>query len=182
MPTEHEFKFMLRNSDEVREAIRRLSVKQQVIEQGYLVFSKGNSARIRHLVCDGKKKWFFTFKHKVAGRVVELEHVIETRDAEDLWRDCMGKLKKTRHILEDKKGRKWEVDFFFNLEGGCYFVMAELELPEGEPAPSDLPRFIKDHLIYDVPLTDRRFSNKKLGDVNYATKLYASLVHKGDTK
>lgn len=159
-------------------AIRRLHHKQQVIEQGYLVFSRGNSARIRSVKTKDENKWFFTFKHKAGGRVVELEHVIEERDAEDLWKDCMGKLKKTRHILEDKKGRKWEVDFFFDQSGYCYFAMAEIELPEGKECPKNLPSFIKSHLIYGVPLTDDRFSNKRLGDVNYATELYKSLTNK----
>jgi hypothetical protein len=51
-------------------------------------------------------------------------------------------------------------------------VLAEVELKEGSPRPKRLPEFIKKHLLYEVPLTDDRFSNKRLGDVDYATRLY----------
>ncbi len=184
MPTEHEYKYVLRQ-DFLPETVEWDRV--QHIEQGYLAYSKGMSVRVRHLDDGKKSKWFTTLKQNVKGRVVEIETKLDERDGQDLWRECVGKLKKDRHVVEHK-GLKWEVDFFYNAmpvqrldicnyKGDhLYFVMAEVELPEGASRPKEVPSFIKDHLLLEVQLTDDRFSNKRLGDAEYATKIYNELL------
>lgn len=74
---------------------------------------------------------------------------------------CYWTLSKDRYIYEED-GLKWEIDFFKNGED-LYFVMAEIELPEGHVRPTKIPSLLKQHLLYEVPLTDDRFSNRKLG-------------------
>ena len=59
-----------------------------------------------------------------------------------------------------------------------YFVQAEVELEEGSNKPEEIPEFLREFLLYEVPLTDDRFSNKRLSDVEFASRLYKSLVEK----
>lgn len=148
-----------------------------IVEQGYLAFSKGMSTRIRSVVKPDKEEpsWVFTFKQKVKERVVEIERKLTDRDGQDLWRMAVGKLKKRRYEKADKSGLIWEVDFFYDKSDHCYFSMAEVEMEEGAPPPTKLPSFIKDYLVFSVPLTDDRFSNKRLGDAEYAASLFRTL-------
>ena len=189
MPTEHEYKYVLANSREALLKATMLYHRLEHIEQGYIVYSKGTTARIRKVTAkknsdDQHKKtqWFFTFKSKVDTRTIELEQKIDSRDGEELWCRCIGKLRKKRYIILDDVGNrighkamKWEVDFFFDQHDHLYFVMAEVELPEGSERPETLPAFIEEYLLYAVPLTDDRFSNKRLGDVAYTKELYKQL-------
>lgn len=190
MPTEHEYKMVLSTEfakDFDHSALRKKAIDHQHIQQGYLVFSKGMTTRIRSIDNGVKKKWYLTFKQKVGNRVIEIEKKIDERDGVDLWSICVGKLKKDRYVFEanksgklksgelehDNKGIKWEVDLF--KKGTIlYFVLAEVELPEGSPRPKT-PDFLKEYVLYEVPLTDDRFSNKRLGDVEFATNLYQQI-------
>jgi CYTH domain-containing protein len=173
MPTEHEYKYVIRK--DALDNAKRLAKKVEEIDQGYTVFNKGVSARVRVITKDsGKKKYFFTYKQKVGERVIELEQKLDERDGQELWATCIGKLKKYRYELEDSVGHKWELDFFYDPLQCLYFAMAEVEVEEGHGRPAT-PRFIKDYLVYEVPLTDDRFANKKLGDLEYAKKLYEGL-------
>lgn len=173
MPTEHEFKYVLKlETDEMFCAEH--SIKHYIIQQGYLAFSKGMTCRVRSSRLGiGAEKWFLTFKQKVNGRVIEVEKRLDNRDGNDLWSVCVGKLKKHRYVIKDDDEYEWEVDFF--KKGDLYFVLAEVELAEGSPRIA-LPDFIKANLLYEVPLTDDRFSNKRLGDIEYATSMYQKIV------
>lgn len=178
MPTEHEYKYaiamdVLQHHPEER--IRVVCDKHLIIEQGYLAFSKGMSCRIRSIMEHGKTKWFLTFKQKVSNRVVEIEKKLDERDGHDLWGVAVGRLKKDRYVF-NRDGVKWELDLLKKHDGSVYFMILEVELPEGHPRPKKLPDFLKNHVLYEVPLTDDRFSNKRLGDVNYARQLYAELI------
>lgn len=182
MPTEHEFKYVLSLFTDVDSMPWE---KCFLIRQGYLAFSKGMTTRIRSIQAVdetgslvGKPKWYLTFKQKVRNRVIEIEKKLDDRDGADLWAVCVGKLKKYRHVV-DNEGIKWEVDLFFK-GNHQYFVLAEVELEEGSPRPKILPDFLKQWVVYEVPLTDDRFSNKRLGDVEFATDLYNKMAD-GDT-
>ncbi len=173
MTTEHEFKYMVslefaKNFD--HSTLLKMSKEHQHIKQGYLAFSKGMSTRIRCI--DGEtQRWILTFKQKVGNRVIEIEKKLDNRDGQDLWAVCVGKLKKDRYIIEDK-GIKWEIDLF-KKGHNLYFILVEVELPEGANRPKKVPKFLKDYVLYEVPLTDDRFSNKKLSEVEFATNLYS---------
>lgn len=183
MPTEHEYKFVL--SLDLSNSIDTLSLNAQryaKIEQGYVVAVEGTTTRVRHIVTTQlwqlfafpEEKWFLTFKKKVKDRQIEVEVELDERDGADLWEVCTRKVKKTRYYI-DHKDVIWELDIF--EDDRIYFVLVECELPEGTPRPQ-LPFFLQKYLLYEVALTDERFSNKNLGDVGYATNLY-ELVEKG---
>ncbi len=175
MPTEHEMKFILNPNCE--QEIARLAKKHYFISQGYLIASRGISLRIRKSQLDKKSRYTTTFKCSVNGnsRVVEIEKRIDERDYTDLWALCLNKLEKQRHVIKDSMGETWEIDFFKDYRNETYFAMAELEMPEGQILPKIIPKFISNNLVYQVPLTDCRFSSKLISDVRYAIEIYKSL-------
>ncbi len=181
MPTEHEYKFVLdlKLAEAITEdELQRRSSNVQIIKQGYLSYSKGTTLRVRSSTNpSGKEKWFLTFKQKIGDRVIEIEKKLDARDGNDLWTVCVGKLKKERYLFEDKQERLWELDLF-KYGSHLYFIQLEVELHEGESRPKSIPDFLKKYLLYEVPLTDDRFSNKRLSDVEYATNLYTK-IHEG---
>lgn len=140
------------------------------IEQGCLACGEGLTLRVRHATTDPATKWLLTMKQDVTDRVVEIEVDLSERDGEDLWTRCDCKLKKTRYKIECN-GLLWEVDKF--LDGQRVFcVLAEVELPEDAPPPTELPPFISQHLLYAVKQGDKRFSNKKLWHISSTESLY----------
>jgi CYTH domain-containing protein len=172
MPTENELKFVLLLDTE--EQYKKLAHHKVFIHQGYLVASKGISLRCRK-VENKKVNYYLTLKSSVNGRVVEIENNIDERDFNDLWSQCMNKLEKVRYVVMDGKDQEWEIDFFKDYNSNNYFCLAELEMPEGQEKPKTIPNFIKENLVYEVSLTDCRFSSKLLADVRYATKTYNQL-------
>lgn len=165
MPTENEKKFVLQIDEEY---FKKHACTKFNISQGYLFSSKGISLRCRR----AKKGFYLTLKSSVNGRVVEIENQINERDFNDLWTQCMNKLEKTRYVLDDGNGQFWEIDFFKDHNDQNYFCLAEFEMPEGQLSPKFIPKFIKERLIFEVPLTDCRFASKLLADMRYATELY----------
>jgi CYTH domain-containing protein len=167
MPTENELKFML-DYKGTEEKFAKIAESKILILQGYLFSSKGSSLRCRK----AKNKHYLTLKSNVNNRVVEIEKQIDERDFNDLWTQCMNKLEKLRYNVPDKQGQIWEIDFFKDHTGNNYFCLAELEMPEGQLAPMFMPKFIKEDLLFEVPLTDCRFASKMLADIRYASDLY----------
>ena len=179
MPTEHEYKYVL-SMETDEKYFKEYCEIHYAIQQGYLAFSDGMSCRVRSIRQSGESdrhtKWFLTFKQKVGDRVIEVEKELDRRDGEGLWSVCVGRLKKDRYVIKDNDDVEWEVDFFkISLTNHLYFVLAEVELEEGSPR-IEPPLFITLHLLYEVPLTDDRFSNKRLGDVEYTTDIYQKIV------
>ena len=175
MPTENEFKFVLELDTD-----RRLDVDGQCLflDQAYL--NEDGSARIRRISSSSESgvslNHFFTYKQMCYGRLVEIETLIDIRDFNDLWSQSNRKLQKTRFIPNGYDG--WCIDFFCRWGtgevGDRFFVMAEVELTEGEQ-PDTIPSFITNNLVYAVPQSDDRFTSSKLFDRKYATWLYESL-------
>jgi len=175
MPTENEKKYVLALNTE--EKFQKLAFSENLILQGYLFSSKGTSLRLRKM----KNKHYLTLKSNVNGRVVEIENQIDERDFNDLWTQCMNKLEKVRYVVSDKQDQIWEIDFFKDHNGVNYFALAEFEMPEGQEAPVFLPRFIRENLLFEVPLTDCRFASKLLADIRYASDLYKGLSNETAT-
>lgn len=176
MPTEHEFKYVLSlelAKEYSEDQMRAICEEHRAIKQGVICHGPGMYLRIRHSLSNGKPQWYMTFKLKDADRTIEVETELDDRDGNDLWTRCYWTLIKNRYIFEED-GIKWEVDFFKSGED-VYFILAEAELPENAPRPKSMPDFLKNHLMYEVPLTDDRFSNKRLGHVGYAEKMYKEL-------
>ncbi len=177
MPTEHEYKYVISLdllAQYPEEQLRVLCDRVVKIQQGYLAFAKGMSQRIRTAQEFGRDKWILTFKQKVAKRVVEIEKKLDDRDGNDLWEVALSKVKKDRHVF-NHDGIAWELDLF-KFDNEVYFIMAEVELLEGAARPKMVLSLLRNFVVYEVPLTDDRFSSKRLADVNYAKQLYQQLI------
>lgn len=173
MPTEHEYKFVLNPT--CFNTINRKLANFILIEQGYLPSDPEITLRIRKVRKTIEiTEWYFTFKQNVDGRIIEIETALDSRDALDLWKKCTNFVKKRRYSYDNQVG-KWEIDFFED-NNEVYFSVVEIELEEGASRPTEIPEFIKNHIIYQVDLTDYRFSNRKLDDVEYAKKLLKSII------
>lgn len=117
-----------------------------------------------------------TYKQKVGGRVIEIQKKISQRDFEDLWEIAINKLEKIRYHFVVKKDYLWEVDFFLDKKDKPYLALAEHEMPEAQEEPDFIPSLISKHLIFAVPLSDTRFSSRRLAEVSYAKNLYNSFL------
>jgi CYTH domain-containing protein len=175
VPTENEIKFVLDMNCE--RFVRKVAKVRYHIRQGYLFGSKGVTTRIREVVGRKRTRWYHTNKYATRDRVIEIEKKIDFRDFSDLWCQTMNKLEKVRYEVPDGDV-VWEIDFFRDHHDHTYFAMAEVELPEGVAAPDVVPPFVREHLVYEVPLTDSRFSSKLLADVRHARALYHELTNK----
>lgn len=193
MPTENEKKFLLTLECEpkIKAHAELTGSMSWEISQGYLS-TEATTVRLRHVInkplgelyykkfrhpsYQNNERWWLTIKRFVNDRCVEIENPIEQRDFSDLWTVATDKLIKTRYKIYDETvsdGQNcWEIDFFRDQENSLYFVMAEIELPEGMAMPDKIPDFIWENLIYTVPLNDHRFMNTHLGDREYAVNLY----------
>jgi hypothetical protein len=129
--------------------------------------AKGLTVRLRKQR-NKKKYWYvMTVKTRVkADRVVEIEKSISEEDFDEMRSQASGWVTKTRYVVG-----LWEIDFFKNEKDETYFIMAEIELPDGVKKPSKVPALVTENLLYEVPIEDVRFSSKKLSDIDYARKL-----------
>ena len=166
---------------------KKIAHHKAIIHQGYLFASKGISLRCRK-VESKKTSFYLTLKSSVGGRCVEIENLIDERDFNDLWSQCMNKLEKIRYFIYDKNN-VWEVDFFKDHNQENYFCLAEFEIKEADAVlgampifHKNIPNFIKEDLLHEVELTDCKFSSKLLADIRYATKLYNDIKESSNEK
>lgn len=185
MPTEHEYKYVL-DLDFLEEfeepLLARMAKNWAYINQGYVAVAEGTATRIRHTQAVSPQHygnsdvnhWMLTFKHTVNQRVIEIEQELDERDGKDLWSICTRRVQKTRYYFPGD-ACTWELDLFKLSDESVYFILAEVELPEGAPKPTYMPLFLRKYVLHEVDLTDSRFSNKKLGNVEYTTKIYKKI-------
>lgn len=125
----------------------------------------------------------FTVKNRNAdGTATEVEMLLEEADFNVYWKNTEHALNKLRYIYYHDIWSiryKWEIDVFKDSNDESYFWMAEIELPEGDLDPIEIPPIVRDHLIYKVPLTDGRFSSIKLSDIGYAKELLRRIEQGG---
>lgn len=181
MPVEHEYKYVLDMTILRDNQVWHVPHNICEIQQGYISPETVN-LRVRKKTQYFRTEWYLTLKQKVDGCTMELEFDIDSRDGEGLWKICGRKLTKCRHTFQDAQNGStlfgWEVDVFFTADRWPYFVMAEVEMPENAPPPP-LPEWLRKYVLYQVPLTDDRFSNKMMCDVQYATELYRTFTKQG---
>jgi hypothetical protein len=53
-----------------------------------------------------------------------------------------------------------------------------VELPEDQMEPDTIPDIVKRNMLFKVPLTDNRFSNKLLSNAKYAAELLNEIFRK----
>ncbi len=153
--------------EESEKSIASQAEKFIKIEQKYLAIDKGFSVRIRS---SNNENYCLTVKKNCDGQCVEIETPINEEDFKKLWPTGSNKVTKTRYIYQG-----WEIDFFKTSTGTNYFAVAEIELFSWQKAPNFIPQLITNHLIFTVPIGDGRFSNKKLGNIKYASQLLQSI-------
>lgn len=178
MPIENERKYVL-NGEDPSSFKALLTDKPGAtsleLKQGYL--DKAN--RIRSIVDpNGVTQYLFTYKTKVNGNQIEIENEISERDFNSLWTLVGNIITKTR-VVVPYGDYKWEVDFLYSYKkktlGECYLIMAEVELPEDQELPNQVPDFISENLVYLVPREDRRFINRNLSRVGTVKKMVQEL-------
>ncbi len=187
MPVENERKYIIHEGKGVEEIFKIEAEKFFKIEQKYLSIAKGFSVRIRRAVQTARipglaakfeseiaTSFSMTVKKNVGAQVVEIETRISEADFLKLWPTAFNKVMKYRYIYQG-----WEVDFFKDANQTNYFAVAEIELPVWQREPRSIPKLINDQIIYTVPIEDKRFSNKKLGNVGYAVNLL-KILKNGD--
>jgi len=194
MPTENELKFVLKLDDSIQYQAMEMACETLKIRQGYLDAGNDLTVRVREqLSREGVVCYFLQVKTiiKDSGRQIEVSAPINERDFEDFWEKTKARITKIRYIVKtkthdfhkDDEGdlwiERWDVDFMKTGDNETYFSVAEIELPERVKEPLfAIPGFIQENTLFRVPRGDSRFSNCRLADVGYATKLYESLFSK----
>jgi len=192
MPTENELKFILNlNLSELLKNPESELKDPITILQGYLYSAPGTSLRIRNSsTLRGPDIGTLTYKQHIRAysgspaRTVEIETLIDALDWHDLFclvaQETLVKTRYHYYAIQDGKTYKWEIDFFwekFHNNGDPYFILAELEMPEGQLLPDFVPEFIQNYLVYAVPREETQdFSSRKLSDIEYAILKYAELT------
>ena len=176
MPIENERKFVL---DEDGQLESRLSqapgVTKSRLTQAYL---DSAGVRIRSIESAGRLRHIFSFKRPVDGQMVEIETEIDAADFKRLWTLARETLCKTRYSWADGRFH-WDIDFFKTGDGRTYFALAEVEMPEHEQHPPEVPACLVGHLVGPAPLGDPRFTSKRLADQSHAERLLAEIRARG---
>ena len=176
MPIENERKFVLENDGNLERLLGQApGVKRAILVQAYL---DTPGLRLRAIEAGGRLRHIFSYKRAISGQVVEIETEIDDADFRRLWSLRRETLWKVRYSWPD--GRfKWDVDFFKAIDGKTYFVLAEVEMPEGVTAPPPLPPSLAPHLLTQAPHEDPRFTSKRLSDRVYAERLLQVIRDEG---
>lgn len=171
MPIENERKYLL-NIDSLEE-ISNLSSKKSNIKQGYL----SKKARIRKIRYSYSSDvfYYFTYKKLIDNNLIEIETKISAKDFDVLWNSISEKhkIEKFRYQIDN-----WEIDYFYSNKK-VYFALAEIELPEQQENPSEIPIFIQKHIIHSVAKHDIRFCNANL-TLKKSKKLYKEFKNEQD--
>jgi len=176
MPIENERKFVLNEDGQLEPRLAQTpGVTRSWLNQAYL---DSAGVRIRSIETAGNLRHIFSFKRPVDGQMVEIETDIDAADFKRLWTLSRETLCKTRYSWADGRFH-WDIDFFKTGEGRTYFALAEVEMPEHEREPPEVPARLAGHLLGPAPLGDPRFTSKRLADRAHAERLLAEIREKG---
>ena len=176
MPIENERKFILLDDDKLEaQLMLDPGVTRSVLRQAYL---DASGVRIREICKDGATHHVFTYKRPVDGQMVEIETEISAVDFERLWKLRRETLSKVRYSWNEGRFH-WDVDFFKSDAGKTYFALAEVEMPEEETVPPDVPSRLKQHVFGLAPFGDPRFTSKRLADQAHAERLLSDIRRSG---
>lgn len=152
MPLEIERKFLLAN-----DAWRGEVSRTRVMRQGYLS-TAGGRASIRVRLDEQEAR--LNIKAAVVGSArAEYDYGVPPEEAQEILDTlCVGRIDKTRHIVE-RDGFTWEIDEFHGDNAGL--IVAEIELDavlQDFPRPSWLGREVTDeHRYYNHSLALKPF-------------------------
>lgn len=109
---------------------RQHASEGSVLQQAYLVATKGETVRIRTI--DGCRATLTVKIRTSRNRREEYEYEIPYTDAKEMFEHARGVLQKTRFEVEHQ-GYVWEVDVYSGHHRGL--VVAEVELDGGNDTP-----------------------------------------------
>lgn len=190
MPIENERKYVLLRDSFVVDEIVDAATGSDSILQSYIQVGKEWSLRTREIrpyyqddcqdnrIFDPKYvDYILTYKHMIDGEQIEIETNISSEDYSKLNKRALSRLSKIRHKIVDRSGT-WEIDLFYRKFSDPlpYFILAEIELPAGQAAPTSIPSIISKHLLYEVPLENNEFSNTKLCYIQLVEEKYQELL------
>src|SRR6266404_9375186 len=176
MPIENERKFVLDDDGKLETLLAQVpGVTRSLLQQAYLDVS---GLRIRAIQSNGSKRHIFTYKREVDGQVVEIETESSASDFDRLWSQRRETLQKSRYSWDDGRFH-WDIDFFKTDDGRTYFALAEVEMPEHERQPPEVPARLANHILGPAPLGDPRFTSKRLADQAHAERLLAEIRERG---
>ncbi|HPF78706.1 MAG TPA: hypothetical protein PLF01_05360 [Alphaproteobacteria bacterium] len=163
---ENELKFVL--APEFNETAlsgwKRTELKQGYHEDGYRYRNEDGHFTIN------KKTWSAedNAQHETEGEITEEEFSSK-------WDESDIRLNKVRYkkMIGDEE---WVVDFFKADCGSTYFIMAEVEMPEGREAPLHMPDIIKDNIIYSPAKDDKDFTSINLADQRHADAIMRRIL------
>lgn len=160
---ENEAKYVLNVNCKIDDAMAGTTIMQ-----GY----DKNGARVRNQ--DGI--YTFNYKMKAGDYIEEFEMKISKEEFDRCYSTFSNTLEKTRYTIKDDFSNTWDIDFF-KSDNEIYFVMAECEMSDPTTDyPTVMLPFVENNLLYTVPRADsRKFSSRKLTDVNYAKNILSTL-------
>lgn len=150
-------------TSDIRESdYQALATLETTEDQGRL-FISGFPIRIRQK----NDTQLYTFKAQVNGDLIEVED--KFKDSSDfnallaISREPISKVRFEKQIGEDL----WCVDFLKTRDAieSVYFVMAEVERPEGVGAPGDLPHEISKSVLFRADQGDEAVTNRNLSNI-----------------
>ncbi len=160
MSIEIERKFLVKDRDILIDSPHR----SYIISQYYI----DKNMRVRFIThSNDTDKAYITIKHKKRGIVrgewefeVAVKEAISYCEFIQFEKIGLGRIKKTRHIIDDSYGIRWEIDVFHDNNEGL--ILAEVELPyEGfEPHKLDC--------LGDEVTNDERYYNSYLAKHPYS--------------
>jgi CYTH domain-containing protein len=190
MGIENERKLLLNvnHSQELWRSLKQhaseLGIQFMDITQGYL----SGSARVRHVVPhdpepgSAREHHIFTYKVKVMGSTVELEHELDPHDYHKLMLITKPVILKTRAKI-CQGDLTWDIDFFkMPKSGAVYFLMAEVEMPEFQTELPTMLDVLSPYMIRWVDAGDKRFNNKSLSNPKKAIKHLQDMGIKHEAK
>jgi CYTH domain-containing protein len=168
MPVENELKFVVKR--DIEWDLFQSDWLEASIHQGYLNLNP--TIRIRSVACYQKCEiaYFFTFKQLIEDDIIEIECEISHKEFTKLWPSALNTVYKTRYY-KDIEDEHWTVDCLIDVSQP-YFVMAEVEMPEGRVSPLHMPSIVKNNLLYAVEKNNKAYSNSTLSNVDIASRLY----------
>lgn len=128
------------------------------ITQTYLTAQKGETRRVRRVVCDGKERFFFTEKRRISAITrIENEREISRAEYDSLLAErdeALRTIEKMRVRIPDS-GHVWEVDLFPFWDDRAFL---EVELSGEDEEFTIPPQF---EVIREVT-EDKRYTNRAL--------------------
>ncbi len=157
MPVENELKYLLPVSDQPATVVAAVERARMVggarLDRLQQAWIEGPRARVRRIEPEfGPIEHRFTWKRRVGTRPIEFETVIEPADFDALWSEADCSLAKLRLTPIAAGVDRWCLDIIPSRSGAACLLVAEVEMPEDQLAPTTLPDWLAGRVLHAVPV------------------------------